>query len=232
MIEFRSQKLVNNILLLSFDRAPMTAARREIPPNEQLWALRHARDRYRALADGLKDDAGFEGTPEEKITRELEARRIAGAYEKSVANMVANCCIRHVDLDAPISASARVRFAILAVLMAAAGAGAYLILPHPDLPRIRVVFEPASGKSARAAEKEERVPGPAPKPPMAVVPQSASFEPSARVPVETRHAIRPAPPRERPSSVPASGPDDGFVAKVLQPDGSLREEYFKTRPAR
>jgi hypothetical protein len=27
-------------------------------------------------------------------------------------------------------------------------------------------------------------------------------------------------------------PDGGFVAKVLQPDGSLREEYFKARSAR
>ena len=145
----------------------MTAARQEIPPNEQLWALRHARDRYQALADGLKDDAAFEGPPEEKIMRELEARRIARAYEKSVANMVAHCRNRHVDLDASPSGSARTRFAVLAFLAAATGAGAYFVLPHPELPRIRVVFEPVPGKAVPVAARQAKASNPAPKPPPA-----------------------------------------------------------------
>jgi len=206
----------------------MTAARKEIPPNEQLWALRHARDRYQALADGLKDDADFEGTPEEKITRELEARRIASAYGKSVANMVAHCRNRHVNLDASMSGSTRTRFAILAFLAAATGTGASFVLSHLELPRIRVVFEPAPGRVVPAAGSQTTS-NLAPKPPAPVVQQSTSFVPPA--PVEARQAVQRAPRRER-SPPTATGPDDGFAAKVLQPDGSLREEFFEVRPAR
>jgi len=205
----------------------MTAARREIPPNEQLWALRHARDRYQALAEKLKDDPHFEGSAEEKRAQELEARRFASAYEKSVANMVASCRTRRVDLEGPAPGNMRVRFAILALLAAAMGGAAYFVLPHPDLPRIRIWFEPAGG--ARATNNEpERAAIPA----SASLPQAATLVPAATAPMEIAPVVR---PRPRPAFIePSAAPDPGgeFVAKVLQPDGSLREETFRARGPR
>ncbi|HEY4275259.1 MAG TPA: hypothetical protein VGM68_07235 [Rhizomicrobium sp.] len=207
----------------------MTAVRREIPPNEQLWALRHARDRYQALAEKLKDDPAFEGSAEEKRAQELEARRFAGAYEKSVANMVASCRERHVDLDASASGSVQTRFAILVFLLAAIVAGAYFVLPHPDLPRVRIVFEPAT-QAPMTAKKENVRPVPLPVP--AIAPPSASVVSKPQAPVKTVRAILQTPKANVETSSRPVAADDGFVTKVLQPDGSLQEKFFKTRPAR
>jgi hypothetical protein len=206
---------------------PMTAGRQEIPPSEQLWALRHARDRYQALAERLKDDPDFEGSSEERRVRESEARRIAGAYEKSVANMVASCRVRHVDLQPSVWGNAGMRFAILAFLVAMAGGAAYVLLLHPELPRIRILFEP-SGR-ARMLQKEMEGKIAIPVPPSSQ-PQAAALP--ALPPMQIVPAIRPTPRPETSRSPVTPDPYGGFVAKVLHPDGSLRDEYFKALSAR
>lgn len=226
MIESGREKPVNILLPFERDRRAMAAGRKEIPPSEQLWGLRHARDHYQALADKLKDDPDFEGTPGEKRERELEARRIAGAYEKSVANMVASCRIRHVDLDPSEPGRAGAHFAILFLFAATAGGAAYFLLPHPDLPRIRILFEPDGGAPVTPKGSEKRAGNPVPL----ASPQAAAFVRPAGAPAEIAPAIRPTP---RPEFAESSGAPDpgGFVAKVLQPDGSLQEEFFKARTA-
>ena len=64
----------------------MMDGRYEPPPEEQLAELRKARDRYADIAEETHNHA----MDEAEAVREQNARRIAGAYEKSIANMIAN----------------------------------------------------------------------------------------------------------------------------------------------
>ena len=112
----------------------MTKGRKEIPPSEQLWGLRKARDRYVALADQLRDDIDLLQRPEEKLARERDARRIAQAYEKSIENMVASCRVRRIDVHASESGSAAVKFALAAFFVVVAG-GSVLAVTRPAIPR-------------------------------------------------------------------------------------------------
>jgi protein TonB len=65
----------------------MAYGRIEATPAEQLKALRETRDRYAARADRLRESTDLD--PEIKLAEERNARRIAHAYEKSIANSVA-----------------------------------------------------------------------------------------------------------------------------------------------
>ena len=78
----------------------MMNARKEMSSAEQLVELRKARDRYKALADRFREEGDaaanqFESESDplivmqEKLKHERDARRIANAYEKSIANIVA-----------------------------------------------------------------------------------------------------------------------------------------------
>ncbi len=58
--------------------------------DEQFEGLRKARDHYVLLANQIRDAiANSSGTAEEGLAEETNARRIAGAYEKSLQNMIA-----------------------------------------------------------------------------------------------------------------------------------------------
>jgi hypothetical protein len=58
--------------------------------DEQIEGLRGARDHYSALADQIRDGkVAPSDTPEECQADERNARRIAGAYDKSLKNMIA-----------------------------------------------------------------------------------------------------------------------------------------------
>ena len=112
----------------------MTKGRKEIPPSEQLWGLRKARDRYVALADQLRDDVDLLQRPEEKLARERDARRIAQAYEKSIENMVVSCRTRRIEIHGSESGSAAVKFALAAFFVVVAGGGV-LAVTRPAIPR-------------------------------------------------------------------------------------------------
>ena len=79
----------------------MAQGRIEMSSAEQLVELRKARDRYKALADRFREEGDAlasrfesEGDPiivmQEKLRHERDARRIASAYEKSIANIEAS----------------------------------------------------------------------------------------------------------------------------------------------
>jgi periplasmic protein TonB len=67
----------------------MIHGRIETTPQEQLEELRQAHARYIRLADDLKDETDSEADPEERKAREEDARRIAHAYERTIANTAA-----------------------------------------------------------------------------------------------------------------------------------------------
>ncbi len=67
----------------------MVHGRIETTPQEQLEELRRAHARYIRLADELKDESDSETDLEERKAREEDARRIAQAYERTIANTAA-----------------------------------------------------------------------------------------------------------------------------------------------
>jgi hypothetical protein len=220
----------------------MTKGRKEIPPGEQLLGLRKARDRYQALADQVRDDIDLLQRPEEKLTRERDARRIAQAYEKSIQNMVASCRIRRIDTDASESGSVAVKFAMAAFFVVAAG-GTVLAVTRPAIPR-SVIARIIGGDTAVAGPQvksqnsvaatgaqmpvpQERTP---PAPPAAEVRPAAIVRPVVRATPPASKAQK-IPPKPQP--VKAKDAEGGsFVVKVLQPDGSLKEQNFPIKPSR
>jgi hypothetical protein len=221
----------------------MTRGRKEIPPGEQLLGLRKARDRYQALADQVRDDVDLLQQPEAKLARERDARRIAHAYEKSIQNMITSCRIRRIDTDASESGSVAVKVALAAFFVVAAG-GTVLAVTRPAIPRAMIariiggdaaVSQAKSQNSAAAARAQMPVPQERAAPP---VPPAPAVQPAA-IAHPVVHATPPArkaekiPQKSQPGKAAAKDAGGGsFVVKVLQPDGSLKEQSFPATPSR
>ncbi len=196
--------------------------------------LRKARDRYQALADQVRDDADLLQRPAQKLAREQDARRIAHAYEKSIQNMITSCRIRRIDTDASESGSVAVKVALAAFFVVAAG-GTVLAVTRPAIPRAmiaRIIGGDAAAPEAKsqnsiAATKAQM---PAPPVPPAVQP-AATAQPAVRAMPPARKAEK---IRQKSQPVKAAKDAGGgsFVVKVLQPDGSLKEQSFPTAPSR
>lgn len=215
----------------------MTHGRIETTPSEQLVALRKARDHYVALADELRDRVGSSETSDETLER--DARRIANAYEKSVANMTAELARMGQPRDRASLfdnlGMARPIFAALvggAALFALVYSGGFSIGSSHAPPGPRMANAPIRA-SAQAAWEAQSIPQLNQTAPM--IPELPPAIPVARPHVE---ALRPTPVMEQtrphmrlpkaanrsPGTTPRD--DGGFVAKVLQPDGTFKEEYF------
>ncbi|MES2293557.1 MAG: hypothetical protein V4527_09705 [Pseudomonadota bacterium] len=217
----------------------MIRGRKEIPPGEQLLGLRKARDRYRALADQVRDDVDLLQQPEAKLARERDARRIAHAYEKSIQNMITSCRIRRIDTDASESGSVAVRVALVAFFVVAAG-GTVLAVTRPAIPRAMIAriiggdaaapqakIQNSAGKAQMAAPQVSTAP---PAPP--AVQPAAIAQPVVHATPPARKAEK---IRQKSQPVKAAVKDAGggsFVVKVLQPDGSLKEQSFPATPSR
>jgi hypothetical protein len=230
----------------------MIKGRKETTPSEQLWELRKARDRYNALADRLRD--GSELTlVDEKSEREREARRIAAAYEKSIENMIARCRDRQIETDASTSGSAGIGFALLIFFVAASGASYFAFAPpaaHRNAPTNgahtgNAAAAPANpGLSAVSLQKPvsdkgvRMVPPPisALKPKLGME-KRQDLHQDVRV-IQAAERTQVAGRRDNPARGALRGSsqtgrdEGGFVAKVLQPDGSLMEEYFPAKAPR
>ncbi|MGZ5920439.1 MAG: hypothetical protein ACXWLT_01590 [Rhizomicrobium sp.] len=217
----------------------MTRGRKEIPPSEQLLGLRKARDRYQSLADQVRDDVDLLQQPAQKLARERDARRIAHAYEKSIQNMITSCRIRRIDTDASESGSVAVKVALAAFLVVAAG-GTVLAVTRPAIPRAMIarivgddagVAAPQAKIQNSAGKAQMSAPRTAPPVPPAVQP-AAIAHPVVRA---TRPARKAEKIRQKSQPVKAAVKDAGggsFVVKVLQPDGSLKEQSFPATPSR
>ncbi|MEP6829439.1 MAG: hypothetical protein ABI963_03805, partial [Rhizomicrobium sp.] len=98
----------------------MISARREMTSAEQLAGLREARDRYNALADKFRDEGDPLVVMEEKLKHERDARRIANAYEKSIANIVASSTLmQQAKMSTPSAGSIGVKIAVLVIFVIA-----------------------------------------------------------------------------------------------------------------
>jgi hypothetical protein len=228
----------------------MTKGRKEIPPGEQLLGLRKARDRYQALADQVRDDIDLLQQPEEKLTRERDARRIAQAYEKSIQNMVTSCRIRRIDTDASESGSVAVKFALAAFFVVAAG-GTVLAVTRPAIPQALVARIVGTETVAAAplvnpvipvssttqmifpAREWSAVAPPAlstPQMPLAVDHPAAPAGPPVHV---AERGPQKAEPAKAPTKASPKASDSGehIMVKVLQADGSLKEQSFSAAPS-
>src|ERR1700754_3017191 len=84
----------------------LAAGRREVPFEEQLIGLREARDRYNALADRVREEYSAADVPLLAWGQERAVRRIAQAYEKSIANLTAKAASHPEDAQPQASATA------------------------------------------------------------------------------------------------------------------------------
>jgi hypothetical protein len=214
----------------------MTRGRIETTPAEQLIALQKARDQYVALADRLRDSADAPGSAEEKALQERDARRIADSYEKSIANMVTG--FRNRETGEEASRFGKLWMGVLAFsLVMLLAIAAFLILGRANV-------KPGAVNAAMAVPAAESPGSTRPAAPSSIPVRSPSAPALTRQP-EARPAISPPqqPPAvraadskgrgrhrantiHRPVSDTNTPSDSGFVVKVIQPDGSLREEIF------
>ncbi len=120
----------------------MRYARKEMTSAEQLVELRKARDRYNALADQFRDQGDPLAAMEERLKREQDARRIANAYEKSIANIVArSASMRQAQASGPTMGSLGVKIAVLGLFVLAAGVSLAAI-ERPEIYQRAFAFMP------------------------------------------------------------------------------------------
>ncbi len=213
----------------------MIRGRIEATPAEQLEALRKARDHYKALADGLQDNVDTAGGPEEKSRAEQDARRIANAYEKTIANILASSRIREIPQDASRAGRLWAGLMVLSLLIFLAIA-AFLILGRgaerantgAGAANMAAAVPDAENKNSTQAPARGSIKTDAP---IATPTAPPAINPRQR-PLAVRAVDLKGRARHRPNTIrhpagDASPPaDSGFVVKVLQPDGSLRDEVF------
>jgi hypothetical protein len=216
----------------------MISARREMTSAEQLAGLREARDRYNALADKFRDEGDPLVVMEEKLKHERDARRIANAYEKSIANIVASSTLmQQAKMSAPSAGSIGVKIAVLVIFVIASGA-AYLAVGHPEIYRHVLTYLPKdiAARFSPAPVLQDKDAAPAA---IAVPVQPVTEEPHAPNAHRPAPAVQIVPPKIRPAAKPVvtklhplSDDEGGFVAQVLQPDGTFKEQRFTAKPRR
>lgn len=228
----------------------MAHGRIEMSSAEQLVELRKARDRYKALADHFREEGDAlasrfesEGDPlivmQEKLKYERDARRIANAYEKSIANLVASReAMQQAQISGRSVGNLGTRLIVLAFVLIAAGAGALAaIYPGfyrqalaylPDASNIRDYFVPT-----RPVVSIDAIAPPAAAPgPPAAMQQNRIVPPPSPVAVPKKKRAARAAGERRAKLAPSGQEEDDFTAKVLQPDGTLKEQRFTARPQR
>ena len=217
----------------------MVRGRIETTPSEQLVALRKARDRYVALADRFKDSSDTVTTKLDDRQRERDARRIASAYDKSITNMAA----KMVRAGTPSRAASFLNNLGMArpIFAVAIGLVALVALTYPGV--FKGLYD--SGKIAPAGHVAPALPAVQPhitadmlapamdKGPMPNrLPQAAAgHAPATLRPTAVVEQVHPLARPTRSAQPKISEADDaGFVTKVLQPDGSLKEVHFPATP--
>jgi len=232
----------------------MVHGRIEMSSAEQLVELRKARDRYKALADRFREEGDAlaqrfesEGDPlavmQEKLAHERDARRIANAYEKSIANIVASGeAMRQAHASARGARSIGARLIVLLVFLIASGAillavaypGLYRqALDYvPDGSRIRDYFVPM--RPMVKLDSGVAPSAPAPQRPAATMEERGAIAPRP-APVVTPVPVKKRPARETQKTARPPEPsvhEGDFSVKVLQPDGTLKEQVFSAKPRR
>jgi hypothetical protein len=229
---------------------PMIHGRIETTPNQQLLELRRARDRYAALAEQTREQASQ--TSEEELERQQDARRILLAYEKSIANMTASMDRMHqAELLAPVKFQSRSKLAAAVISIALFGAAAYylagpgahwlrlLSVEFSQSPKPAGGAAPATGpQSPLPQEAAQTGAGISPIPTPIARPDDQDISPKSATLQRPAQQIRPPQSPARAKPVAAARTDapeqqkNGFFVKVIQPDGSFKEEFFSSAPPR
>jgi len=241
-------------------RMRMMQGRREMSSAEQLVELRKARDRYKALADRFREEGNAlagrverHGDPvtvmQEKLAHERDARRIANAYEKSIANIeVSSSLMRQAQTTTPRLQSIGTRPALLAVFLITAALGTLIIadpgfyrrtLSHvPDSASVQDYFMPM--RPVVTLDAVSRPSAPVPQPhaaktrPAAEIRSIAKTKPHGAAPSADVFPVKQRSVRKERNgareSNSASRHEGDFTVKVLQPDGTLKEQVFSAQP--
>ena len=220
----------------------MARGRIETTSSEQLMALREARDRYVALADHLKDSSSSVTTRLEDRQRERDARRIARAYDKSITNMAAKMVrAGAASRTATFINNLGMARPFFAVIVGALALGALAYAGHLENLRAsiktpaspHVAAPPTSARpeisSAVLGPKMDSRAGKSFAPNRSAAPHAPTMLRSTAVAEQARPLAKPARPTRAPAK-PKGDTDAGFVAKVLQADGTFKEEYFSSAP--
>ena len=212
----------------------MIRGRIETTPSEQLIALRKARDHYMAIADHLKDGSRDTATNPEDRQRERDARRIASAYDKSIANMVA----KMVRAGAPTRATSFFNNLGMArpVFAVAVGLVALLAFVYPGRLETRSVKANVSSPT-RLQTRPKITPAAPEKTTLANSTKAAAVSTGLTASPAHKPAAEHAHPAAKSlKSIAAhkgsNDEDSGFLVKVLQPDGTLKEVRFSSRAQR
>jgi hypothetical protein len=218
----------------------MVRGRIETTPSEQLVALRKARDRYVALADRFKDNPDSVTTRLEDHQRERDARRIASAYDKSITNMAAKMVragtasrtasfLNNLGMARPIFAIAVGSFAVVALIYPGIFEGLRAnvkVAPQARIaPAVPAVQPHITADTLSPTPAMDKAPA-AKRAPSA----AASHAPTTLRPTAVAEQVRPLARPVKSPQEEKEADDMGFVAKVLQPDGSLKEVHFPTTP--
>ena len=214
----------------------MVRGRIEITPSEQLAELRKARDRYAAIADHLKANPGSAKMRPENRKRERDARRIADAYDKSITNMTSKMMrvrpasaswVDNIGMARPLFALALGVLALLALLYPGAFETRQLHAgPVAKLVPAASANAPQTAPGSQGTDLQAtKLPAPNPRPPLDANARRAAAGVLRPTPVAEQ--VRPVARAVKPAARTSDGDaHDGFVTKVLQPDGTLKEEYF------
>lgn len=231
-------------------RIRMVHGRIEMSSAEQLVELRKARDRYKALADSFREEGDAlanrfesEGDPlivmQEKLKYERDARRIANAYEKSIANIVASSTLmqqaqtsrrgaRNIGPRLAVLIFSLIVAGVIASAVAYPGFYRQVLAYLPDRSSIEDYFVPTRPVADTGAGT---LPAAAPEPPATAQQNPIAPKPSPAVVPRRKRAVRATGERSG-KPAPSNQEDGDFVVKVLQPDGTLKEQTFSARPRR
>lgn len=116
----------------------LATGRREVPLDEQLAGLEIARDRYHALADRVREEYSAADVPLLAWGQERAVRRIAQAYEKSIANLTAKAVSHPEPVRPQASATVEIprwQFMALFAMSIFAVAAGLVGLTHSAAPR-------------------------------------------------------------------------------------------------
>ena len=229
----------------SHERIRMAHGRIEMSSAEQLVELRKARDRYKALADRFREEGDAlasrfesEGDPlivmQEKLKHERDARRIVSAYEKSIANIEASSS--SMEQARSVGQGARnisTWLAVLAFFLAATA----LIVGYPGFYRQGLAYLSGVWESPKPtpAPAASNLPGGSTDAALPIVPPPAAAPQTSIAPKPVVAPTKRATPvSEDRGNAPVQAKEGSgdFTAKVLQPDGTLKEQKFSARPRR
>ena len=196
----------------------MTQGRIETTPEQQLAELRVAYARYATLAERWREESDID--PDERQAREQDARRIAHAYEKTIASTALRMESMHRTHAEALGFTRLAKGLSLMLGVAVVAGGAAVAYLRPEL---------FAGLMPRAPERQIAVNAPAvPRAPVtqdAVPAPSPVIAPASKVPAPAAKAVTPSQPVAKPAPRPMA------LAKQVEPAPAAKPTAAKPSAA-